>query len=1029
MLIGFLHRTTFALTLLLATAACGTIATAQDKVSFSREVLPILSDRCFHCHGPDPGHRKADLRLDDEAEAKRDRDGFKIIAGGDLTASELWQRLITDDEDEIMPPPDSHRKALSESERDIMRRWIEEGAVWGKHWAFEKPVRPTLSSPGLNPVDYFVRKRLESEGLSPAPPAPAKVQLRRLSFELTGLPPTPDEVRAFAGSADPAAWEKEVDRLLSSPHYGERLAMWWLDAARYSDTDGFQGDAERTNWPWRDWVVDAFNRNLPFDQFTIEQFAGDLMPDATPDQILATCFHRNHMTNGEGGRDPEESRIDYVIDRINTTGTVWLGLTLGCTQCHTHKFDPVSHEDYYRLFAYFNSIDEDGSAGSKAVPYLDYQSALAPRAVAEMTAHVESLEPLEATARAAAEKRFSSSLADTLTKLPRDYSAWKNATPLSVKSVEGTEFRMENDAIVQATGPHPNQDDYHLTVGSAGLPPRITGWRLEVFPHPDHTGGKLSRGKDGEFILTNVKLLVKRKGESQVRDIEMRGAVADFQREAKVRNYGLVKDTLDDDPRNGWTTESGNPKAPHTAVFELKEPLVLAPDEELVFALLHRSTGGDASMGRFRLSLTSEAGETVRSVTTSPLEEAAQKKDKLDEALTKRLLAQYLVDDAEYQVTLDQLNEANRQLAETKKAAGKTKVMVLSERPEPRETHILERGVWDAKGAVVKPGVLPAILPRPDDQSRTRLDLAKWIVDAENPLTARVTVNHLWQLLFGQGLVRSTEDFGLQGELPTHPELLDWLAVELVESGWDLRHLLRLIATSETYRQSSDVSPEQLESDPANRLLARAPRFRLPAWMIRDNALRSSGLLNAALGGPPVKPWQPEGVWEEIFMGRYTYRPSVGPAQYRRTLYAYWRRSSSPTFLFDSAQRRVCEVRMNLTNTPLQALTLLNDTGMLEASRVLADSVNSERLTEDGEAAQWLAMRILSREFNGAELEVIKRELEKSRNYYRSHPHDARAFTRVGQAATPKEEDAADIAAWMTVVSMMLNLDEGMTHE
>jgi len=331
MLIGFLHRTTFALTLLLASVSCGTIATAQDKVSFSREVLPILSDRCFHCHGPDPSHRKADLRLDDESEAKRDRDGLKIIAVGDLTASELWQRLITDDEDEIMPPPDSHRKALSESERDIMRRWIEEGAVWGKHWAFEKTVRPTLSGPGLNPVDLFVRKRLEREGLSPAPPAPAKVQLRRLSFGLTGLPPTPGEVRAFAGSADPAAWEKEVDRLLASPHYGERLAMWWLDAARYSDTDGFQGDAERTNWPWRDWVVEAFNRNLPFDQFTIEQFAGDLLPDATPDQILATCFHRNHMTNGEGGRDPEESRIDYVIDRINTTGTVWLGLTLGCT--------------------------------------------------------------------------------------------------------------------------------------------------------------------------------------------------------------------------------------------------------------------------------------------------------------------------------------------------------------------------------------------------------------------------------------------------------------------------------------------------------------------------------------------------------------------------------------------------------------------------------------------------------------------------------------------------------------------------
>lgn len=1011
------------LALAAATAASG----EENRVSFSREVLPILSDRCFHCHGPDPGHRKADLRLDDETEAKRDRDGLKIVAPRDLAASELWQRVITDDEDEIMPPPDSHRKSLSESEKNVIRRWIEEGAAWGKHWSFEKPVRPALSDAELNPVDYFVRKRLQIEGVTPAPPAPTKVQLRRASFGLTGLPPTTDEVRAFAGNPDPAAWEKVVDRLLASPHHGERLAMWWLDAARYSDTDGFQGDAERTNWPWRDWVVAAFNRNLPFDQFTIEQFAGDLLPNATPDQILATCFHRNHMTNGEGGRDPEESRIDYVIDRVNTTGTVWLGLTLGCTQCHTHKFDPVSHEDYYRLFAFFNSINEDGKAGGGAIPYLDYESALAPRAAEEMAAHVESLKPLEATARDTAEKRFDAWLGDTLTKLPADYTAWKSAKPLAVKSVEGTGFVIGEDAVVQATGPHPNQDDYHLTVGATGLPSRITGWKLEVFPHPDHTGGKLSRGKDGEFILTNVKLLVKRKGRSQVRDIDMRGAVADFQREAKGRNYGLVKDTLDDDPRNGWTTESGDPKQPHTAVFELKEPLILDAGEELVFALFHRSTGGDANIGRFRISVTAEAGETVRSVTTSPLEEAAKKKGKIDDALKARLLAQFLVDDREYQFTLNQLNEANRQLAETKKATGKTKVMVLSERPLPRETHLLERGVWDAKGAVVKPGVLPAILPWPEEQARTRLDLAKWLVAADNPLTARVTVNHLWQLLFGQGLVRSTEDFGLQGELPTHPDLLDWLSVELVESGWNLRHILRLIATSETYRQSSDVSPELLERDPANRLLARAPRYRLPAWMIRDNALRASALLNPALGGPPVKPWQPEGVWEEIFMGRYTYQPSVGPAQYRRTLYAYWRRSSSPTFLFDSAQRRVCEVRMNLTNTPLQALTLLNDTGMLEASRVLADSLAATPDTD--QAFDQLAQRVLSRELESPEKAILKREWMKTLDYYDSNPHDALLFAKVGQQAAPPPEKAPAVAAWMTLASMMLNLDEAITLE
>ena len=1003
--------------LLLAVFLPGSLA-AADPVSFSRDILPILSDRCFHCHGPDPSHRKADLRLDEESAAKA------VLAPGDLSKSEVWQRLISTDEDELMPPPDSHRKPLSASERDRVKRWIEEGAVWGKHWAFEKPVRPEVPGEEDHPIDAFVRARLKAEGLSPAPPAPPHTQLRRLSFALTGLPPSQSEIRN-----PKSAIHEETERLLASPHNGERLAMWWLDAARYSDTDGYQGDAERTNWPWRDWVVDAFNRNQPFDRFTIEQFAGDLLPDATPEQILATCFHRNHMTNGEGGRDPEESRIDYVIDRVNTTGTVWLGLTLGCTQCHSHKFDPVSQEDYYRMFAFFNGIAEDGKAGGGAVPYLDYQSPKAGRAVKEMEAHVESVKPLEAAAKAAAKGRFAKWRDETLASLPWDYRAWQIARPAGVASAEGTAFSVEPDGTIQATGPNPRQDDYRITVPAKTLPARITGWKLEVLPHPSHTGGGLSRGKKGEFILTNVKILAKRPGAGQVRDLEMRGAVADFEREAKARNYGLVKDTLDDDPRNGWTTESGDPRVPHSAVYELEEPLSLAPDEDLVFLLLQRSTDGDSNIGRFRLSVTTESGETVRSVKTSPLEEiaAARREGKTaDPSVEERLFQQYLVDDRDYQAALAKLNEANRQLAEVRKAAGKVKVMVLGEGPEPRRTHILERGVWDAKGARVKPGVIPAILDWPEEKTRTRLDLAKWLVSPDNPLTARVVANHLWGLMFGQGLVRSMEDFGLQGEAPTHPELLDWLAVELVESGWDLRHILRLIATSETFLQDSAVTPELLERDPDNRLLARFPRHRLPSWMIRDHALAASGLLNPALGGPPVKPWQPEGVWEEIFMGRYTYQPSVGPAQYRRTLYAYWRRSSAPTFLFDSAQRRVCEVRTGRTNTPLHALTLLNDVGMLEASRVLAERVAGD---DPDQAITRLAAAILNRVPSEVEAAVLKREHHQSRDYYESNPADAVAFTRVGQQAVLDESQAPKVAAWMTVASLMLNLDEAMTME
>ncbi|MCB1203337.1 MAG: PSD1 domain-containing protein [Verrucomicrobiae bacterium] len=1008
------------------------LASAAEPVSFSREVLPILSDRCFHCHGPDSGHRKADLRLDQEGTAKAVKDEIAAIVPGDLEKSEVWQRLIATDKDELMPPPDSHRKPLSAAEKDTLKRWIEEGAVWGRHWAFEKPVRPAVPSGADHPIDAFVRAKLAKEGLPPAPPAPPHTQLRRLSFALTGLPPSAGDLTRFSDSAtrDPeSAFEDETNRLLSSPHHGERLAMWWLDAARYSDTDGYQGDAERTNWPWRDWVVDAFNRNLPFDRFTVEQFAGDLLPDATPEQVLATCFHRNHMTNGEGGRDPEESRIDYVIDRVNTTGTVWLGLTLGCVQCHDHKFDPVSQRDYYSLFAFFNSIAEDGKAGGNAVPYLDYQSPRAQRAVQEMTAHVESVKPLEAEAKAAAKARFARWREERLAALPADYQAWSIARPASVVSVEGTTFSVGSDGTVQATGPNPRQDDYRVSMPSSVLPSRITGWKLEVMPHASHTEGKLSRGKKGEFILTNVKMLVKRSGISQVRDLEMRGAVADFEREAKARNYGLVKDTLDDDPRNGWTTESGDATISHTAVYELREPLFLAPDEEIVFVLLQRSTDGDANIGRFRISVTSESGETVRSVGVSPLEEIASSRARggsIDTAVEERLFQQFLVDDRDYQNALARLDEANRQLAEVKKAAGKLKVMVLGESPEPRRTHILERGVWDAKGATVRTGVVPAILDWPAEKTRTRLDLANWLVSPDNPLTSRVVVNHLWSLMFGQGLVRSPEDFGLQGEAPTHPDLLDWLAVELVESGWDLRHVLRLIATSETFRQDSSVSPSLLERDPDNRLLARFPRQRLPAWMIRDHALSAAGLLNPALGGPPVKPWQPEGVWEEIFMGRYTYKPSVGPAQYRRTLYAYWRRSSAPTFLFDSAQRRVCEVRANRTNTPLHALTLLNDTGMLEASRVLAERVASE---DPDQAISLLGEAILNRSPSTAERAVLLREHHQSLDYYDSNPADAVAFTLVGQQAALTEASAPAVAAWMTVASLILNLDEAMTME
>lgn len=991
--------------LMMNVSLTGLLAGAEP-VSFSREVLPILSDNCLSCHGPDEGHRKADLRLDT-------REGALAVLAED--GGEFLARILSDDPEEVMPPPKSHKTRLKPEQVALLRRWISEGAVWGKHWAFELPVKQPVQG---HPVDHWVRRRLAREGLDLARAAPAHTLRRRLSFDLTGLPPTTEE------SPD----ERLVDRLLASPHFGERMAMWWLDAARYSDTDGFQADATRTNWPWRDYVVESFNAGKPFDQFTLEQFAGDLLPDATPEQVLATCFHRNHMTNGEGGRDPEESRVDYVIDRVNTVGTVWLGLTMGCAQCHTHKFDPIQQSDYYSLSAFFNSIDEDGKAGTGAKPFHAYQSPHAQRALAEARLLVEQRKPVEAAARQAAEAPFGEWLLAMAESVRNGHEAWQKVVPGEVWSAKGTRLETLADGSVQAGGANPRQDDY--TLAARVSLPRITGLRLELLPSEKATGGGLSRGKAGEFLLTDIKVQVRSRESTQVRDIRVAEAVADVEKAQKeaARAYGSIKGVLDDDPRNGWTTEAKDALEKRVAVFALAEPLVLEPEEELVFELQHRSTLGDANIGRYRLLATDQAGPAVRTVGKTPLEELARHEGdgaKISAELRARLFEQFLTDHAPYQAALASLKRAEAQMAEVDKAAGKLNVMVLKERQQPRDTHVLVRGVWDKKGAKVSPGVPEAVAPWPAGVTRDRAGLAQWLVSRDNPLTARVLVNQLWQMLFGAGLVRTPDDFGLQGERPEHPELLDWLAVDLMENGWDVKRLLRLIVTSETYRQDSAARPEV--DDPANRLLARGPRFRLPAWMIRDAALQASGLLNPALGGPPVRPHQPEGVWEEIFMGRYTYLPSEGAAQYRRTLYAFWRRSSAPTFLFDSAQRRVCEVAMTRTNTPLQALTLLNDQSLKEAAEALALKACEGKGSagSEGERLDGIVRRLLSRPATAAELAVLQREFKRALEHYESHPEDADRYFSMPAPAARK----ASLCAFTLAASLVLNLDEAITHE
>ncbi|WP_152053105.1 PSD1 and planctomycete cytochrome C domain-containing protein [Tautonia marina] len=1034
---GSHKRRVHGLSLLLAACACTISArAASDSPTYNRDVRPILSEHCFSCHGPDPESRKADLRLDTFEAATADRGGFAALIPGDPELSELVYRIESDDELDVMPPPESH-KPLTADQKQLIRAWVADGAEYEPHWSFVPPQRADIPEiePGqkdIHPIDAFVRRRLRQEGLDLAPAAPPHTLMRRLSFDLTGLPPAPEEVETF--TADPSAetYREMVDRLLESPHHAERMAMWWLDAARYADTDGFQQDALRDNWPWRDWVVDAFRRNVPFDQFTIEQFAGDLLPDASPEQVLATAFHRNHMTNGEGGRDPEESRIDYVIDRVNTTGTVWLGMTLGCAQCHTHKFDPISHADYYELFAFFNSVDEDGRAGKAAKPYLTYESPYADRALREAEQTVDERREGEILARQDARRGFEDWLTDQIKRVDKGFfRPWHTLQPTLLESVEGTGLTQGDDGIIQAGGPNPTQDDYKV-IGSPALD-RITGIRLEVLPDPERDPIGLSRGQSGEFILTDVKLQVRRRGRSQIRPVSISGAVADAEREVKGRDYGRVLDTLDDDPRNGWTTGSEGLDQPHRAIFALEEPLTLEDDEELIFVMLHRSTQGDANIARFRISVTDQPGVAVQSLDPMPLERLAAAQVETIRAISpelqEALFEQYLIDHPDYQRERAKLDLAQRQLEEIRKASGPVEVMVLADRETPRTTHVLERGVWDQKGETVVPAVPEAIAPRPPDQTRSRLDLAEWLVARDNPLTARVVVNHLWQICFGEGLVRTPEDFGAQGELPTHPELLDWLAVELMDHDWDLRHLLRLIVTSDTYRQSSQFREELQERDPENRFLARAPRFRLPSWMIRDAALRSSGLLNPALGGPPVRPYQPEGVWEEMFMGRLSYEPSQGPAQYRRTLYAFWRRSAAPTFLFDSAQRRVCEVKPRRTNTPLHALTLLNDQGILEASAELARVVMTE--CEDvEERLDLMFTRVLSRPATPPEMTVLLREFERASRHYTQSPDDTvNLLEGLGQPGESSAGPDHERAAYTVVASMVFNLDEAISRE
>jgi hypothetical protein len=999
-------------------------------VDFNRDIQPLLSENCYHCHGPDGKKREAKLRLDqaDGPEgAYRTADGITVVKPGSSKESELIARLFTDDEEDEMPPKKSNRR-LTSAQKELLKRWVDEGAKWGQHWAFVAPQRPAVPTPDAalgkvrNPLDAFILQKLAAEKLTQAPEASKEKLLRRVTLDLTGLPPTLEELDAFLADPKPDAYERAVDRLLASPRYGERMVWEWLDAARYADTNGYQGDPTRAMWYWRDWAIEAFNKNQPYDQFTVEQIAGDLLPNATQAQLVATGFHRNHMINGEGGRIPEESRVDYVFDRVETTGTVWLGLTMNCCRCHDHKFDQILQKDYYQLAAYFNSIEETGGGGNDgqglANPTLAFSSAELDKKIADLKAAEEALkkerDALEAKLRAEQPAWELALLGGQPAGKPAEVH-WTPLIPAEVFSENGTVLTKLDDGAVVASGPNPAKES--IVVVARVKIGAITGFKLEVLPDASFVNQGPGRANNGNFVVSEIKL------QGDGKPVDLAGVSADF-----VQSSALdAKSSFDGNRDTGWAVMPQFGK-PHTLVFEAKNAVGYGGEVQLSFRLECQSGNVAHTLGKFKLYATADhrqllrpMPDKIRALLGKPL---AQRSD-----AEKKEVAQFYLDTNPELAAFQQRREAAKQKREAaEKSAPRT--MVMRERKEPRKTHILVKGSYLAPAAEVQPGV-PSRLPGlPAGAAPNRLALARWLVAPENPLTARVTVNRFWQQFFGTGLVKTVDDFGVQGDKPSHPELLDWLAVEFRESGWDVKKLVRLMVTSATYRQSGVVPPGMAERDPGNRLLARGPRVRWPSWMLRDQALAVSGLLVEKAGGPPVKGYQPEGVWEDATFGQIRYTQDKGEALHRRSLYTFWRRIVGPTMFFDVSSRQGCAVKVGVTNTPIHALITMNDVTYVEAARALAQRTLLSPTAGD-EAARLAEMfrRCTARPPKAGEVAILAGRLAALRTVYQQDDKAAKKLLATGESKADAKIPPAELAAWTGIGLVLLNLDETLSKE
>ncbi len=1020
------------------------------KVGFNRHIRPILSSNCFQCHGPDEKNRQAELRLDEEVGLR------KAFRAGDLAGSEGWQRIHSQDELTQMPPPEA-KKTLKPRQIALIRRWIEQGAAYEGHWAFIPPRKPTV--PQLddrwvqNPIDAFVLARLRQAGLQPGQPADRQRLLRRVTLDLTGLPPTLEEIEAFLADSSPDAYEKVVDRLLANPHFGERMALAWMDAARYGDTSVFHADGPRDMWPWRDWVIKAYNDNKPFDEFTIEQLGGDLLAQATLDQKIATGFHRNNATTDEGGVIAEEFRVEYAVDRVKTTSMVWLGLTMECSQCHDHKYDPISQRDYYQFYAFFNQAADPGMQtrrGNQAPTVNVPNSELLKKAESlkrELAAKNEQLR----RRRQAIEKPFAQWLAQAearsgdLATLPANFvlhlelnegqgkTVADAADPKKTGKIQGKPSWVAGklDQALQLDGRNfvdlgdvGNFERTDSLSYGAWIKPKGGGNGAPIARMDDRNGYRgydlyIAQGQVAVHIINSwpnnaIKVTTKAK----LKPNTWTHVFATYDGSSKAAGVKIYFNGQEQEwaiEQNGLSATIRTPKSLYLGRRNPGSPYKGLIDDVRIYPRALTAAEVAALAGN----------DPVKEILATP---AGQRTDKQQRILRNHYLQNH---DPQYQRLSSQVTQIQAQIAAAEKPI--SSVMVMQDVPKGRMTYMLERGQYNApkKDKPVQPGV-PAVLGSlPAGAPKNRLGLARWLVQPEHPLTARVAVNRYWKMLFGEGLVRTVGDFGSQGTPPTHPELLDWLATDFVEHGWDIKRTLKQMVMSAAYQQSSQVTQDLLQQDPENHLLARGPRFRLQGEFIRDQALAASGLLVRRIGGPGVKPYQPPGLWNEVSLsGNVRFQQDHGEKLYRRSLYTYWKRSApAPSMtIFDAPTREKCTLKRSRTNTPLQALVVLNDPQFVEASRALAQRA----MLQGGESPEdqiTYAYRLVTGVWPKAHvLKILTQGYQQERQTFEQDLQRAKKLLSVGESPRNEQLQPADHAAMTAVMSIIFNLDESLTR-